>query len=158
MPPLVRVLFPVVVLALVVMATACGLRVVGSGLDFYEEDTEPALSIWRRATQQWDKAANDPSQESTLYLVAADSSVMIQGAIAIWDKVEPPNEAREYHQFMRQAMMFEKQGFDTMNRYYRLGRFDTPKGPNEYKELREQAMRLWIQKDQALNSAIEAAP
>ena len=82
----------------------------------------------------------------------------MQSALGIWDRVEVPSEARNYHQHMRRAMVFEKQAFDTMNRYYRLGRLDTPRFAGEYAQLREQAMLLSVEKDGALKAAIETEP
>ena len=55
--------------------------------------------------------------------------------------------AEEYHLWMRHVMNYEREAFNIMADYYRIGPVSDSQ---EYSRLRDLAVQLWILKDEVL--------
>jgi hypothetical protein len=77
----------------------------------------------------------------------------MQDIISAWEEVTPPDNLKEYHLWIRNAMGYDKETYRVMKEYYQLGPGDDPA---ELKRLRNMGTELMILKDQALMKAEEA--
>ena len=124
--------------------------------EIYSDETSLILEHWKEVVQDWETKAKDPDRKYR-DLDAEDCYEKIENLILAWDKVEPPKAGKEYHNWMRKAMDYEKEAFRVMRDYYQLEQTFEP-SEEELNRLRNLAFELWVFKDKALfeaNKAIE---
>lgn len=149
------ILFIGLVFLLASSVVSCSAVEVIDPLEIYEDKIWPILEEYKSIVNDWEEVANDSSRLPYLDLDAENAYSRMETLIAAWDALIPPDNAQEYHLWMRNAMNYEKEAFGIMADYYRLGPYSDPK---EFGRLRGLATQMWILKDEALLRADAAYP
>lgn len=123
----------------------------------YQNQCAPMLENWKAVVNDWENKASDPERSPYRYLDAETCHDSMQRVISAWDTISPPDEVKEYHEWMRLAMDYERQAFGIMTEYYQLEQTFEP-DEDELRQLHDQTIELWILKDKALHKALDAYP
>lgn len=122
--------------------TLFGFRVVEPEytISHYGEEITPTLEEWAAVVNDW--------EESPTQLNAGTCHQRMQDLITSWDSISPPDEYRDYHCLMGNAMEYEAEAFRIMA------------DPPSYKfaDVRALTVQLWVLKDEALLKAEAAIP
>ena len=141
-----------------ILVTGCfGVEIVHheDELDKYQDTISPILEEWKAVISDWEGSANDPSRLPYLDVDAERAYSKMESVIASWDAVTSPDEAKEYHLWVRHAMNYEKEAFGVMADYYHLRPYSNAE---EFTRLRNLARQMWVLKDEALLKADAAYP
>jgi len=141
------------------LLTLFGCRIVDveDAISTYQKEIAPILEEWKDVINEWEDKASDPERNPYRALDAETCHDRMQTAIAAWDAINTPEEAKEYHRWIRLAMDYEKEAFRAMKEYYLLEQTFEP-DEDELRHLRNLAIELWVLKDQALREALDAFP
>jgi len=139
------------------LLTLLGCRIVDveDAISSYQNEAAPILEEWKDVINEWENKASDPERSPYRAHDAEDCYDQMQTVISAWDTLNPPDEVKEYHDWMRQAMDYEREAFRIMAQYYRL---DEHADPEDFDRLHNLAVELWILKDKALDEAVDAFP
>jgi len=119
--------------------------------EVYVDEVNMQLGYWAEVVDYWEEHANNPGGELSLELCAMNCHDFMEDIIADWDEIEPPGETmKEYHQWIRLAMDYDMQAYETMSQYYSLSEVSPAQ---EFNDLHDFAVQLWMLKDDALLKA-----
>jgi len=122
--------------------------------EVYVDEVNIQLGYWKEVVDYWEEHANNPGRELSLEVCAMNCHDFMKDIIADWDEIEPPRDTmKEYHQWTRLAMDYERQAFEIMSQYYGL---NENSDPQDFNDLHNLTAQLWVLKDKALFKAQEA--
>ena len=106
----------------------------------YETEITPIFEQWKAVINDW--------EESPTQLNADACYHQMQGIISSWNSISPPEEYKDYHLWMGNAMEYEAEAF----------RIIADCSPDKLADVRDLTVRLWVLKDEALLKAEASIP